>query len=90
MIWHALMLAALGVAESIAYARRIRSASGTSAIAAANHAATIVALRLAWLYIGVSAVIEGMAWPLAAAAYVAPVWAATAIEHARQARPARS
>lgn len=76
-----LLLALIGILESVVMLERYRSANKASASRSALSAALVCGLRLAWLGAGVSAIMAGVGWFLAACCYVLPAAIGTYITH---------
>jgi hypothetical protein len=74
-------LAAIGVSEAVAYHYRYSRASTDQAIAAAVSTIAVCGLRVAFVYVGASAVLADALLIAAAGLYVLPAAAATYAVH---------
>lgn len=74
-------LALLGVAESVVWLWRMRTANHPSAFVSGLAASAVTCCRLAFVYVGASAVIASVPLWQALAAYVLPVMFATVAAH---------
>lgn len=76
-------LALCGIAESFAWLWRMRTANHPSRWVSGLAAALVTCCRLAFVYVGASAVIASVPIWQALAAYVLPVFAATVVIHGK-------
>jgi hypothetical protein len=76
-----LYLAFLGIAESVVWLWRMRTAHSPSAFVSGLAASAVTCCRLAFVYVGASAVIAAVPLWQALAAYVLPVLVATTLVH---------
>ncbi len=76
-----ILLALIGILESVVMLERYRSANRGSALRSALSAALVCGLRLAWLWVGASAILMGERWSAAFLCYVLPAALGTYITH---------
>lgn len=76
-----LLLALIGILESVVMLERYRSANRSSALRSALSAGLVCGLRLAWLWVGAGAILMGERWSAAFLCYVIPAMLGTWVTH---------
>ena len=76
-----ILLALIGILESVVMLERYRSANRTGATRSAISAGMVCALRITWLGLGFASMLEGTHLILAACCYVIPAMLGTWVTH---------
>lgn len=82
-----ILLAGIGIIESVVWLYRCRTANGSSAFHSALAAFLITSTRLGFVWIGASAVLAATPWWAALGSYVIPATIGTWIAHRIVASP---
>lgn len=76
-----ILLALIGIIESVVWLYRCRTANATNEIHSALAALGVTTTRLAFVWVGASAVLAATPWWLALGAYCGPATAGTWLAH---------